>query len=66
MKGLYQKARAGEISEFTGVSDPYEPPLAPEIHVSTTDRSVGKRRPRRRCRGSRSRAGSTPGQPRVI
>jgi adenylyl-sulfate kinase len=40
VKGLYQRARAGEIPEFTGVSDPYEPPLAPEIHVSTNDRSV--------------------------
>ena len=39
-QGPLQKARAGEIPEFTGVSDPYEPPLAPEIHVSTTDRSV--------------------------
>ena len=31
VKGLYAKARAGEIPEFTGVSDPYEPPLDPEV-----------------------------------
>jgi adenylyl-sulfate kinase len=31
VKGLYKKALAGEISNFTGVSDPYEPPLAPEV-----------------------------------
>jgi adenylylsulfate kinase len=35
VKGLYAKAFAGEIKEFTGVSDPYEPPVAPEIHVRT-------------------------------
>jgi adenylyl-sulfate kinase len=40
VKGLYEKARTGEIPEFTGVSDPYEPPLAPEIHVITHDRSI--------------------------
>ena len=34
-KGLYQKARAGEIAEFTGISAPYEPPLAPELVVDT-------------------------------
>ncbi len=32
-KGLYQQALAGKISHFTGVSDPYEPPEAPEIHL---------------------------------
>ncbi|SRR5581483_8242624 len=35
VKGLYAKARAGEIKEFTGISDPYEPPLNPEITVDT-------------------------------
>jgi sulfate adenylyltransferase len=34
-KGLYRRALAGEISNFTGVSDPYEPPTAPEIHLHT-------------------------------
>jgi adenylyl-sulfate kinase len=35
-KGLYQKAIRGEIKEFTGVSDPYEPPLAPEVYVDSS------------------------------
>jgi adenylyl-sulfate kinase len=35
VKGLYKKARAGEIANFTGLSDPYEPPLRPEIAVRT-------------------------------
>lgn len=34
-KGLYEKAFAGEIKEFTGVSDPYEPPLDPELTLDT-------------------------------
>lgn len=33
VKGLYKKALAGEIRGFTGISDPYEPPLEPDIHV---------------------------------
>jgi len=37
VKGLYAKARAGEIKEFTGISDPYEEPLDPEIKIDTTD-----------------------------
>jgi adenylylsulfate kinase len=39
LKGLYAKARAGEIKEFTGISDPYEEPLDPEITVHTEDRT---------------------------
>jgi adenylyl-sulfate kinase len=39
-KGLYAKALAGEIPHFTGVSDPYEPPLAPELVLHTEDQSV--------------------------
>jgi adenylylsulfate kinase-like enzyme len=35
VKGLYKKALAGEIPQFTGVSDPYEPPLAPEVTVNS-------------------------------
>ncbi len=35
VKGLYAKARAGEISNFTGISAPYEPPLNPELVVDT-------------------------------
>jgi adenylylsulfate kinase len=38
-KGLYKKARAGEIRNFTGIDDPYEPPLAPEVHLAAADRS---------------------------
>ena len=37
VKGLYAKARAGEIKEFTGVSDPYEPPENPEVVLETED-----------------------------
>jgi adenylylsulfate kinase len=40
VKGLYAKALTGEIKNFTGVSDPYEPPLAPEIVLHTEDESV--------------------------
>jgi adenylyl-sulfate kinase len=36
VKGLYQKALAGEIPQFTGISDPYEPPLNPEIVVNSS------------------------------
>jgi adenylyl-sulfate kinase len=39
VKGLYAKARSGEIPEFTGVSDPYEPPDAPEIRIETAGHS---------------------------
>jgi adenylylsulfate kinase len=35
VKGLYAKAYSGEIPEFTGVSDPYEAPAAPELHLHT-------------------------------
>ena len=35
VKGLYQKALAGEITGFTGVDDPYEPPSSPEIYIDT-------------------------------
>lgn len=39
-KGLYKKARAGEIPHFTGISSPYEPPVAPEVHLRTASQSV--------------------------
>jgi adenylyl-sulfate kinase len=46
VKGLYKKALAGELSQFTGISDPYEPPLAPEVTVNssteTPDESLAK------------------------
>ena len=40
VKGLYEKARAGEIEGFTGVSDPYEEPLAPELLIDTEQESA--------------------------
>lgn len=46
VKGLYKKALAGELAQFTGISDPYEPPFAPEITVNssteTPDESLAK------------------------
>jgi bifunctional enzyme CysN/CysC len=39
-KGLYAKARAGELRNFTGVDSPYEPPLDPELHLRTQKESV--------------------------
>lgn len=35
VKGLYRRARTGEVKEFTGISSPYEPPLSPELEVDT-------------------------------
>jgi adenylylsulfate kinase len=40
VKGLYKKARNGEIHDFTGISSPYEPPLNPEIRVDSTREPV--------------------------
>src|SRR5206468_6293284 len=40
VKGLYQKARAGQIPEFTGISAPYEPPLEPELTLRTHTQPV--------------------------
>ena len=40
VKGLYAKQRAGEISNLTGVDDPYEPPLSPEVTIPTQDLTV--------------------------
>lgn len=46
VKGLYKKALAGEVKNFTGVSDPYEPPLNPEVTIysdrETVEESVAK------------------------
>ena len=39
-KGLYKKARAGEIKNFTGIDDPYEAPKAPEVHLHTDRQSL--------------------------
>ncbi len=40
VKGLYRKARAGEIAQFTGISSPYEAPDAPELVVNTSEKSL--------------------------
>jgi adenylyl-sulfate kinase len=40
VKGLYQRAMAGEIENFTGISDPYEPPEHPEIVVNTAQQAL--------------------------
>ena len=40
VKGLYRKALAGEIANFTGVSDPYEPPDTPEVKVNSATETV--------------------------
>ena len=40
VKGLYARADRGEIPNFTGVSDPYEPPESPEVHVRTAEQTV--------------------------
>ncbi len=39
-KGLYAKARRGELRDFTGIDSPYEPPLSPEIHLHAGRDSV--------------------------
>ena len=40
VKGLYARARAGEVAAFTGVDDPYEPPLHPELTLDTVTGSL--------------------------
>jgi adenylyl-sulfate kinase len=42
VKGLYKKALAGEIAHFTGVSDPYEPPIAPDLVARSDREAVGQ------------------------
>ncbi|HVF00008.1 MAG TPA: adenylyl-sulfate kinase [Rubrobacteraceae bacterium] len=42
VKGLYKKAYAGEIKEFTGVSDPYEAPAAPELTLRTSEEDAAE------------------------
>ncbi len=39
-KGLYKKARAGEIKDFTGIDSTYDVPSDPEIHVKTDEKSI--------------------------
>jgi len=40
VKGLYKKVLAGEIPHFTGVSDPYEPPVSPELRVDSSTENI--------------------------
>jgi adenylyl-sulfate kinase len=40
VKGLYQKALAGEIENFTGISDPYEPPEAPDVTIDSSTETI--------------------------
>lgn len=42
VKGLYQKARRGEISNYTGISSPYEPPLAPNLMFDTSTQTINE------------------------
>ena len=42
VKGLYAKARAGELKNFTGIDSPYETPLRPEIIIDTSELSVDR------------------------
>ena len=42
VKGLYAKARAGELKNFTGIDSPYERPSKPEIRIDTTELSVNE------------------------
>lgn len=42
VKGLYAKARAGKIPDFTGISSPYEPPLNPELIIDTANLTLEK------------------------
>ncbi len=63
-KGLYAKARAGEIPNFTGVSAPYEPPEKPELRLRTMDADPIRLAERVLdfvvARRSRAAAGSSP------
>ena len=52
-KGLYAKARAGEITGFTGVDDPYEAPVAPDLRIGRHGAAGGRRR------GARAGAATT-------
>lgn len=42
VKGMYKKARNGELTEFTGVSAPFEPPLQPDIEINTSEITPGQ------------------------
>ena len=40
VKGLYAKARSGQLKNFTGIDSPYEPPEKPDIRIDTTQLSI--------------------------
>jgi bifunctional enzyme CysN/CysC len=42
VKGLYQRARRGEIANFTGLDEPYEPPATPELRIDTREISASE------------------------
>ena len=42
VKGLYAATERGEVKQMTGVADPYEPPLTPELHLETVGRTVAE------------------------
>ncbi len=42
VKGLYRKARSGEIASFTGIDDPYEPPLSPDVECRTDQETIAQ------------------------
>ena len=42
VKGLYKKARQGEVKDFTGIDSPYEPPEHPDVIIDTQDKSVSE------------------------
>ena len=60
-KGLYAKARAGIIKEFTGISDPYEVPTDAEVVIDTAELTPRKR-PRKSSCTSSARASSAPSE----
>ena len=69
VKGLYAKARSGQLPDFTGVDSPYEAPTAPEIHIDTTDderRGGGGPDRRQAHRRRRSAGGSRAGRHLVV
>ena len=42
VKGLYARARRGEITNFTGIDDPYEPPIEPALQIDTSAMSLSE------------------------
>ena len=42
VKGLYARAEAGAVAQFTGVSAPYEPPASPDLVIDTSDASINQ------------------------